>query len=111
MLPAAGIAHGCCRHVPPAGRAAIKAALDDAGVSITTAACTCVLFCAGVNYGWIEVNAQHAFIRDEMSKVGAAVRTAAASSLTSSACRAATIRRLLAAAWPSLWSSFNAPSR
>ena len=24
---------------------------------------------AGVNYGWIEVNAQHAFIRDEMSKV------------------------------------------
>jgi len=39
-------------HVPPAGRAAIKNALDD----------------AGVNYGWIEVNAQHAFIRDEMSK-------------------------------------------
>ena len=69
MLLAAGIAHACCRHVPPAGRAAIKAALDDAGVSITTAACTCVLFCAGVNYGWIEVNAQHAFIRDEMSKV------------------------------------------
>ena len=24
---------------------------------------------SGVNYGWIEVNAQHAFIRDEMSKV------------------------------------------
>ena len=24
---------------------------------------------AGVNYGWIEVNAQHAFIRDELSKV------------------------------------------
>ena len=24
---------------------------------------------SGVNYGWLEVNAQHAFIRDEMSKV------------------------------------------
>ena len=30
-------------------------------------------FASGVNYGWIEVNAQHAFIRDEMSKVMAAV--------------------------------------
>ncbi len=28
-----------------------------------------VLHDTGVNYGWIEVNAQHAFIRDEMSKV------------------------------------------
>lgn len=39
-------------HVDKAGRDLIKATLDD----------------AGTHYSWIEVNAQHAFIRDEYSK-------------------------------------------
>ncbi|KAH6566942.1 hypothetical protein BASA50_006355 [Batrachochytrium salamandrivorans] len=39
-------------HIPPAGRALIHSALT----------------AAGVNFSWYELQAQHAFIRDEMSK-------------------------------------------
>eukprot|EP00729_Bicosta_minor_P002051 gene2051-29558_t len=39
-------------HVPPAGRATIKTAMED----------------ADVDFQWLELNAQHAFVRDELSK-------------------------------------------
>jgi carboxymethylenebutenolidase len=39
-------------HVPPEGRAAIHAAMSS----------------AGVDFSWCELNARHAFIRDELSK-------------------------------------------
>ena len=39
-------------HVPPAGRAMIYKAMAD----------------GGIDYQWVELNAQHAFTRDELSK-------------------------------------------